>query len=166
MFTRIQTLLKNGLTSLSFSVPAALGASAGVYVADLDHFPQIKRGKLPLPKSRRQLELYGGAFGLGLFVHMIHRHSASEYQQTIDNPHNSKWYRTLVRVTTYPFRLAITEPLITVPLYFSISFGFCLFVYGKFLLEIQSMLLEGLEKDNKTKREEDAKKDKKWSWWV
>ena len=159
MFSRASTLLKNGIISMSYSIPAALGATAGVYCAAPGNISQIKRGRFPPPESRKDLNFYAASFGFGLLFHRMHRQTAARYQTTIDNPQNSKWYRNLVRVTTFPFRIAITEPLLTAPLYFSLSFGFCLVVYGKLMLEIESMMLEDLEeKRGKSKQEEKKKK--------
>ena len=85
---------------MSYSIPAAAGAAAGAYCADPENWRRFGRGIVPAPKSKQQLEFYSIAIGSGLVLHWVHRHSAADYQKTIDNPHNSTWYRNLVRVTT------------------------------------------------------------------
>lgn len=161
MFSRAANLFKKGVISMSYSIPAALGATAGVYCADPENQRKLRRFQLDTNKSKKDLEFYGMAFGFGMIFHLLHRARASEFQQSIDNPNNSKWWRNLVRVTTFPFRLAITEPIVSIPLYFCISFGTCLFFYGQFVLEIQSMMLEDLQDEEKLRQEKAKKKQQK-----
>lgn len=73
---------------------------------------------------------------------MTHQISVSDHERTIAN--SRTWYRSFVRVATYPFRTVIKNPFLSMSAYFLASAGLSLFCISQSLLEMKLDTLNSL----------------------
>lgn len=130
------------LLSGSKSIPAGLSLAAGVYAVE-HRLLGTRLDKLRYPED---LTSYTAAVGGGMIFHFGQRMTVADQMRVIDNTKKeySQAYRTFVRYTTLPYRAAVTQPHLTVPLYFLLGAGFALFVVSNSVLDIQLDMLNQL----------------------